>query len=70
MKPHLRAAVPLLVLMLFAGQASDRFNRRSVLRVCYVIELCAKRDNHDTEMDPKHNAAREKLQRWSAARKR
>ena len=33
--------LPPLVLMLFAGQASDRFNRRSVLRVCYVIELCA-----------------------------
>jgi catechol-2,3-dioxygenase len=36
----------------------------------YVIELCAKRDNHDSAMDPAQNAAREKLQRWSAARKR
>jgi catechol 2,3-dioxygenase-like lactoylglutathione lyase family enzyme len=36
----------------------------------YVIELCAKRPNHDTDMDPAHNAARDKLQRWSAARKR
>jgi catechol 2,3-dioxygenase-like lactoylglutathione lyase family enzyme len=34
----------------------------------YVIELCAKRDNHDEMMDPEHNGAREKLQRWSAAR--
>ena len=34
----------------------------------YVIELCAKRDNHDSAMDPAHNAAREKLQRWTAAR--
>src|SRR5262245_65059155 len=32
---------PPLVLMLFAGQASDRFNRRSVLRGCYVVEFCA-----------------------------
>ncbi len=34
----------------------------------YVIELCAKRDNHDAEMDPRINGAREKLQRWTAAR--
>ena len=36
----------------------------------YVIELCARRNNHDTAMDPKQNAARDKLQRWSAARRR
>ena len=34
----------------------------------YVIELCAKRDNHDSAMDPARNGAREKLQRWTAAR--
>jgi catechol 2,3-dioxygenase-like lactoylglutathione lyase family enzyme len=34
----------------------------------YVIELCAKRGNHDEEMDPRTNGAREKLQRWTAAR--
>ena len=34
----------------------------------YVIELCAKRDNHDSAMDPARNGAREKLQRWAAAR--
>jgi catechol 2,3-dioxygenase-like lactoylglutathione lyase family enzyme len=34
----------------------------------YVIELCAKRANHDAEMDPRTNGAREKLQRWTAAR--
>ena len=33
--------LPPLVLMLFAGQASDRFNRKSVLRVCYAVELGA-----------------------------
>src|SRR5262245_39233109 len=33
--------LPPLVLMLFAGQASDRFNRRRVLRVCYAISFCA-----------------------------
>ena len=32
----------------------------------YVIELCAKRANHDAEMDPAHNGAREKLTRWTA----
>jgi catechol 2,3-dioxygenase-like lactoylglutathione lyase family enzyme len=36
----------------------------------YVIELCARRSNHDSAMDPAQNAARDKLQRWSAARKR
>ena len=34
----------------------------------YVIELCARRANHDTEMDPARNGAREKLQRWTAAK--
>jgi catechol-2,3-dioxygenase len=34
----------------------------------YVIELCAKKPGHDAAMDPAHNGAREKLQRWSAAR--
>src|SRR5262249_48108537 len=33
--------LPPLVLMLFAGQVSDRFNRRQVLRVCYAIEFCS-----------------------------
>jgi catechol 2,3-dioxygenase-like lactoylglutathione lyase family enzyme len=35
----------------------------------YVIELCAKRDGHDRMMDPTSNGAREKLQRWTAARR-
>jgi catechol 2,3-dioxygenase-like lactoylglutathione lyase family enzyme len=35
----------------------------------YVIELCTKRDNHDEAMDPAHNAAREKLQRWTAGKR-
>jgi catechol 2,3-dioxygenase-like lactoylglutathione lyase family enzyme len=34
----------------------------------YVIELCTKRDNHDREMDPATNSAREKLQRWTSAK--
>ena len=34
----------------------------------YVIELCAKRQNHDREMNPEVNGAREKLQRWTAAK--
>ena len=34
----------------------------------YVIELCAKRANHDAMMDPASNGAREKLQRWTAAK--
>jgi MFS family permease len=33
--------MPPLMLMLFAGQASDRFNRRQILRVCYAVSLCA-----------------------------
>ncbi|MDP1901605.1 MAG: VOC family protein [Rubrivivax sp.] len=34
----------------------------------YVIELCAKRPEHDTLMDPARNDARGKLQRWTAAK--
>jgi catechol 2,3-dioxygenase-like lactoylglutathione lyase family enzyme len=34
----------------------------------YVIELCARRANHDVLMDPARNGAREKLQRWTAAK--
>jgi catechol 2,3-dioxygenase-like lactoylglutathione lyase family enzyme len=30
----------------------------------YVIELCAKRASHDTDMDPVKNDARNRLQRW------
>ncbi len=36
----------------------------------YVIELCTQRDTHDSAMDPASNGAREKLQRWTAARQR
>ncbi len=32
----------------------------------YVIELTAKRDNHDQAMDPDSNGAREKLDAWQA----
>jgi catechol 2,3-dioxygenase-like lactoylglutathione lyase family enzyme len=32
----------------------------------YVIELCAKRAEHDALMDPARNGAREALRRWSA----
>jgi catechol 2,3-dioxygenase-like lactoylglutathione lyase family enzyme len=32
----------------------------------YVIELCAKRAEHDTMMDPQHNGARDKLRHWTA----
>ncbi len=35
----------------------------------YVIELCTKRDGHDEMLDPTRNAAREKLARWTAARR-
>lgn len=35
----------------------------------YVIELCAKREGHDHAMDPALNGAREKLQRWTTARR-
>ncbi len=34
----------------------------------YVIELTAKMPDHDREMDPSQNGAREKLNRWTAAR--
>ena len=34
----------------------------------YVIELCAKRADHDALMDPAHNGARDKLRRWTAAK--
>jgi len=34
----------------------------------YVIELCAKRANHDGLMDPARNGARDKLRRWTAAK--
>jgi catechol 2,3-dioxygenase-like lactoylglutathione lyase family enzyme len=34
----------------------------------YVVELCAKVAGHDAAMDPARNGAREKLQRWTAAR--
>ncbi len=33
-----------------------------------VIELTAKRDNHDAEMDPATNGARRKLDAWQAAK--
>jgi catechol 2,3-dioxygenase-like lactoylglutathione lyase family enzyme len=32
----------------------------------YVIELTAKRENHDREMDPTTNGARQKLDAWQA----
>jgi catechol 2,3-dioxygenase-like lactoylglutathione lyase family enzyme len=34
----------------------------------YVIELTAKRPNHDAEMNPATNGARDKLNRWTAAK--
>ena len=34
----------------------------------YVVELCAKAPGHDVAMDPARNGARERLQRWTAAR--
>jgi catechol 2,3-dioxygenase-like lactoylglutathione lyase family enzyme len=34
----------------------------------YVIELCAKREHHDSAMDPKLNGARDKLASWTAAK--
>ena len=33
----------------------------------YVIELCAKRAEHDALMDPATNGARAQLERWTAA---
>ncbi|HZE10890.1 MAG TPA: VOC family protein [Burkholderiales bacterium] len=35
----------------------------------YVIELTAKMPNHAKEMDPAKNGAREKLDKWQAAKK-
>ena len=35
----------------------------------YVIELTAKMPGHDTEMNPSTNGARDKLDRWTAARR-
>jgi catechol 2,3-dioxygenase-like lactoylglutathione lyase family enzyme len=35
----------------------------------YVIELTAKRANHDEEMDPKKNGARAKLDQWQVDKK-
>ncbi len=35
----------------------------------YVIELTAKTADHDDAMDPTHNRAREKLDRWTAGRR-
>ena len=34
----------------------------------YVIELTAKRDNHDTVMNPATNGARDKLDRWQTTK--
>ncbi len=34
----------------------------------YVIELTAKRDNHDTAMDPATNGARSKLDNWQTSK--
>ena len=34
----------------------------------YVIELCAKRPEHDVLMDPASNGARDALARWTAAK--
>ena len=35
----------------------------------YVIELCVKGADHDREMDPAANGARDKLQRWTDAKR-
>jgi MFS family permease len=32
---------PPLLMMLVAGQVADRYNRRRILRICYVLEFCA-----------------------------
>src|SRR5437773_8767958 len=32
--------LPPLLLMLLAGQVADRYNRRLVLRCCFVVEFC------------------------------
>lgn len=36
----------------------------------YVIELAAKTPDHDSAMDPATNGARDKLERWNAAKQR
>jgi catechol-2,3-dioxygenase len=36
----------------------------------YVIELTAKRNDHDVKMNPAHNDARAKLEAWQAAKRR
>jgi catechol 2,3-dioxygenase-like lactoylglutathione lyase family enzyme len=36
----------------------------------YVVELCAKRPGHDEAMDPARNGARDKLDRWTRAKKK
>ena len=36
----------------------------------YVIELTARRENHEEAMDPARNGAREKLDRWQAEKGR
>jgi catechol 2,3-dioxygenase-like lactoylglutathione lyase family enzyme len=36
----------------------------------YVIELAAKTPDHDREMDPARNGARQKLDGWTAARRK
>ena len=36
----------------------------------YVIELTAKRPNHEQAMDPAKNAARQKLDAWQAKKAR
>ena len=36
----------------------------------YVIELCAKRANHEADMDPAKNDARNRLQRWNEAKRK
>jgi catechol-2,3-dioxygenase len=36
----------------------------------YVIELTARRDNHDITMDPARNGARARLKAWQAAKHR
>jgi catechol 2,3-dioxygenase-like lactoylglutathione lyase family enzyme len=34
----------------------------------YVVELCARRPDHDVQMDPARNGARDTLRRWTATR--
>lgn len=36
----------------------------------YVVELCARRADHDAVMDPSRNAARDNLLHWTAAKSR